>query len=89
VVSVLGLGCFSVSMLERFQTLEYQPFRGVLFAALGLWGAVPLSHQLLFTWQAAPTPLLTAVLYEAIMGVCYLTVRARQAKFSEHSVDIQ
>eukprot|EP00976_Prorocentrum_cordatum_P099739 1191950-Prorocentrum_minimum.AAC.1 len=31
VITLLGIGCLSVSMLDRFQSLEYQAFRGYLF----------------------------------------------------------
>ena len=48
---------------------------GALSSALGMWGVVPLGHQLLFTWQATPTPVHLAIIYEVIMGVCYLMVR--------------
>ena len=36
--------CTAVSLLEFFQHWRWRPLRAGMFAALGLWGVVPVLH---------------------------------------------
>ncbi|KAG9240147.1 hemolysin-III channel protein-like protein Izh2 [Calycina marina] len=40
----LGVGCACVSILERFRTPDWRPYRAAMFVAQGLSGVLPLLH---------------------------------------------
>ena len=43
-IFVLGLGCTTVSWVDRFRTPAWRPYRAAMFIALGLSGIVPVIH---------------------------------------------
>jgi len=45
-ISILGVGCIFVTMLDKFSTATYRPIRALLFVCLGLFGIVPTVHFL-------------------------------------------
>jgi len=71
IISVLGLGCILVTMLDRFSSVEYRPTRALLFVCLGCFGLVPSIHFLLQSgWSTA---LVEASIHRVlIMGGLYI-----------------
>ncbi|XP_023329414.1 adiponectin receptor protein [Eurytemora carolleeae] len=70
VISVLGIGAITVTMMDRFNTSDYRPLRAVLFVCLGGFGLVPTVHLFIQNgWSGAlvsggiPWLLLMAFLY--------------------------
>jgi len=46
-ISVLGIGCIAVTMMDKFSEPLYRPVRAIMFVCLGLFGLVPTVHFLL------------------------------------------
>jgi len=68
--AAMGVGVVAVSLPNRFQAPEYRPLRAAVFSALGMWGVVPVGHQLLLhrgAWAVR-----TAFGLDALMGAVYL-----------------
>ncbi len=40
----LGVGCATVSWVERFRTSAWRPYRAAMFISLGVSGVVPILH---------------------------------------------
>lgn len=59
-----------VSLSNKFQRNQYRTVRAILFSSLGLCGTFPMLH-LLFLYQNIPI-FVTAIFYEAAMGISYL-----------------
>ena len=72
-LSGLGLICAAVTLMERFRSPAYRPFRAGMFVALGLSGAIPVVHGLVgygvYERIGMPWVLLEAVLYIAGAGI--------------------
>ncbi len=45
-ICALGIGCATVSWVERFRTPAWRPYRAAMFISLGLSGVVPVLHGL-------------------------------------------
>ncbi|KAI9798448.1 MAG: hypothetical protein M1825_005355 [Sarcosagium campestre] len=45
-IALLGLGCATVSVIPRFRTPSWRPYRAGMFVALGLSAVVPILHGL-------------------------------------------
>lgn len=43
-IGILSLACACVSVLDRFRTPQWRPYRAAMFVALGLSGVVPMLH---------------------------------------------
>ncbi|KAI9883783.1 MAG: galactokinase [Watsoniomyces obsoletus] len=43
-ISVLGLGCAAVSILPKFRTPSWRPYRAAMFVAMGLSAVFPVFH---------------------------------------------
>lgn len=72
VIFTLGTACLAMTMLDRFQKPGMEAMRAGMFSALGLFGILPMGHQAFFVWNHVPPSLTQAMLYEAVMGFCYL-----------------
>jgi len=45
-VTSLGAGCVGVSVLERFRSPAWRPYRAVMFIVFGLSGVIPVTHAM-------------------------------------------
>ncbi|KAI4173835.1 MAG: hypothetical protein LQ348_006466 [Seirophora lacunosa] len=45
-ISIIGIGCAAVSVIPRFRTPQWRPFRASMFVAMGLSAVVPVLHGL-------------------------------------------
>jgi len=63
----------AVSIPNTFQSTPYRTLRACVFSALGLWGVVPVAHQLIFYWDV--WAIRTAFQLDMLMGVLYLVSR--------------
>ncbi|KAK3389517.1 hemolysin-III related-domain-containing protein [Podospora didyma] len=45
-ISLLGLGCLTVSWFDQFRTPAWRPYRALMFVGLGVSGVVPILHEL-------------------------------------------
>jgi len=70
--TVFGALTLLVTCMDRFQAGRYTPLRALLFSSLGGCGVFPIFHQVFFTWQVVPTPMLVVLAMELLMGACYL-----------------
>jgi len=53
IISVLGIACIAVTMMDKFSDPLYRPVRALLFVCLGLFGLVPTVHFLVQSgWSA-------------------------------------
>ncbi|KAG2496970.1 hypothetical protein HYH03_004976 [Edaphochlamys debaryana] len=68
--TIMGAGAVAVSLLDVFQTTQWRAFRAGMFAALGLWGAVPLIHACAVHRDISAMRTSTAL--DALMGALYL-----------------
>lgn len=66
----LGLAALAVTLLPFFQRPSYHRVRAATFAALGLWGVVPLLHASLL--NAGVKEVQAAITLDVVMGVIYL-----------------
>jgi len=54
IISVLGIGTITITMMDRFTTAAYRPVRALMFVSLGLFGVIPACHSLIVSgWQNA------------------------------------
>jgi hypothetical protein len=65
----------AVSLPNTFQATEYRTLRAAVFSGLGLWGIVPVAHQLVWYWDV--WAIRTAFKLDLLMGALYLVGRAR------------
>ncbi len=65
----------AVSLPNTFQSTHYRTLRACVFSALGLWGIVPVAHQLICYWDVWAIQM--AFKLDLLMGVIYLVSRAR------------
>jgi adiponectin receptor len=72
-----GISVICVALPDRFQTVEYRVLRACVFSALGMWGVVPVAHQLIWYWDV--WAIRSAFKLDILMGVLYL-VRAAQGR---------
>ena len=72
VISVCAAATLTLSAAARFQTPAWRPTRAAMFSALGLFGVVPVVHQVFFFWRVLPELLSLALAYELLMGFLYL-----------------
>lgn len=70
ITSAMGAATIVVSLSPMFQTPRYRVFRASLFTGLGVWGVVPLVHA--WYMNFASPQFFKAMLYDLLMGVCYL-----------------
>ncbi|KAL2607404.1 hypothetical protein R1flu_025977 [Riccia fluitans] len=68
-ITCLGLVTVAVSLMPRFQTHRYRPFRAILFASMGISGIVPCVHKLLLHWGEPAAE--TTFYLEVTMGGLY------------------
>ncbi|PNH08040.1 ADIPOR-like receptor [Tetrabaena socialis] len=68
--TAMGAGAVAMSLIEVFQRTEWRTFRASMFAALGLWGVVPLIHACMVHKGVAAVRDATAL--DVLMGVLYL-----------------
>ena len=68
--ALLGASTMTVTLMSKFQTPEYHAYRAALFAGLGLWGIVPMTHGLIIN-NGIPE-VATAMRLDVIMGALYL-----------------
>lgn len=66
----LGLAALAVTLLPFFQRPSYHRVRAATFAALGLWGVVPLLHASLLNQGVKEVQ--AAITLDVVMGVIYL-----------------
>ena len=74
-ITVGATATLVVSLAPAFASAEWRTFRAWTFSALGLFGVVPIGHQVLFyvmRGQAMPLPVRHAMSLEALMGFLYL-----------------
>ncbi|KAL9596140.1 MAG: hypothetical protein Q9219_006001 [cf. Caloplaca sp. 3 TL-2023] len=45
-ITIIGIGCTSVSVIPKFRTPEWRPFRAGMFVAMGLSAVLPVLHGL-------------------------------------------
>lgn len=45
-ITVIGIGCTVVSVIPKFRTPEWRPFRAGMFVAMGLSAVIPVLHGL-------------------------------------------
>lgn len=60
----------AVSIPNHFQTTRFRTLRACVFSGLGLWGAVPVLHQLFVYWDV--WAIRQAFVLDALMGALYL-----------------
>lgn len=71
-ISVLSLGTIMVTMIDKFATAAYRPFRATLFVCIGLFAVVPFTHLLiLHGWEGAKN--IGAVQNLLIMACLYIS----------------
>lgn len=75
-ISISASLVFIVSLTESFQQPEYRTLRGLVFLSLGLLGAIPLLHMLIFMYLSL-RPLeihyfSSSLTYFVLMGTSYI-----------------
>ena len=68
--TLAGAGVVAVSLPERFQATRFRALRACVFSALGLWGVVPVAHQLACFWHV--WAIRHAFKLDLLMGFLYL-----------------
>lgn len=68
--TLAGAGVVAVSLPDKFQATEYRSLRACVFSALGLWGVVPVAHQLARYWHV--WAIRHAFKLDLAMGALYL-----------------
>ena len=70
-ISLFGALTLMLSLLNRFQTVQWRATRATCFSLLGLFGVVPWGHVI---WtKAYVNPIVNSVmLLDGVMGACYL-----------------
>lgn len=68
--TVAGAAVIAVSLPNHFQATHYRTLRACVFSALGLWGIVPVAHQLCVYWDV--WAIRHAFQLDLLMGVLYL-----------------
>ncbi|KIY92811.1 Adiponectin receptor protein 2 [Monoraphidium neglectum] len=68
--TVAGASVIAVSLPNTFQATEYRTLRAAVFSGLGLWGIVPVAHQLVWYWDV--WAIRTAFKLDLLMGALYL-----------------
>lgn len=43
-ISSIGLGCATVSIVPKFRTPQWRPFRAAMFVMMGLSAVIPVVH---------------------------------------------
>lgn len=69
--TVAGASVIAVSIPDRFQTTNYRTLRACVFSGLGMWGVVPVAHQLTVYWDV--WAIRYAFKLDILMGALYLT----------------
>jgi adiponectin receptor len=71
-ITLFGALTLMLSLLNRFQTIQWRTTRAVCFSILGLFGVVPWAHVM---WtQAYRNAVINRVMkLDVVMGACYLT----------------
>lgn len=68
--SCMGLATLRVCLASKYQQSQYRSMRTTMFVVLGLWGSVPLLHQVVLNHHADQVRV--AVVLDAIMGAIYV-----------------
>jgi lysylphosphatidylglycerol synthetase-like protein (DUF2156 family) len=69
-ITIFGVLTLLLSLLDRFQAIEWRAFRATAFACLGLFGVVPYVHALATHSHVSSIWLVASI--DAIMAVAYL-----------------
>ena len=69
VVTIVGVGAISASLMSRFQGPKYRVFRASLFFGMGFSGIIPGAHAI-FLFYNDPL-ILTVMMLELLMGSFY------------------
>ncbi|KAL3675161.1 hypothetical protein R1sor_025109 [Riccia sorocarpa] len=68
-ITCLGLLTVAVSLMPKFQTHQFRPFRAILFASMGISGIIPCVHKLALHWGEPAAQ--TTFYLEVTMGCLY------------------